>query len=227
MNPFKHPLCNAVLKRPAGTTEEECADLDILREDGKVMSFWKPHPAELAALNEGGSIGLVVMGTTHPPVAVVGCHPTDEDRKPSKESRFDALLVITKRAIALWTKNHLEDPDRRAITDEFLDFLGGFPRGQLKPQAAPVDADKQIERHRSDAENWRDEFLRVEGILKGIADALGDDWNVMPFTEAITNLKNRLATAEREANHYREDLLALEAVIDRVKEVITPNPSEG
>lgn len=210
MTPFKHPLCNDILRRPPGTTEEECGDLHIVRENGQVMSFWKPDAQELAGLNEGGAIGLIVQGATHPPVSVVACHPTDEDRKPSITSRFDTLLSITKRAIALWTKNHLEDPDRRAITDELLDFLSGVPKQVEKPS---VDTDKEIERHRSDAESWRDEFLRVEGILKGIATALGDDWNTMPFDEAITALKNRLATAEAGRDTERERRISAETDI--------------
>lgn len=74
MTPIHHPACNAVLRRPPGTTEEECGDLPIIRsvENGynTVTSVWKPSPEEAEAIAKGGGIALTIWGSTHPPLAL-------------------------------------------------------------------------------------------------------------------------------------------------------------
>ena len=74
MQPIQHPLCNDVLRRPEGMTEDQCGDLPIAREeiDGVpyVWSFWQPEPEELEAINEGKPVALRFVGVTHPPVSV-------------------------------------------------------------------------------------------------------------------------------------------------------------
>ena len=74
MNYVQDPLCNAVLGAPPGTKIEECHALPVLRfvEDGREMvaSFWKPDAEELAALNAGKSVVVMVWGTTQAPMMV-------------------------------------------------------------------------------------------------------------------------------------------------------------
>lgn len=35
-----------------------------------MASVWRPSPAELAALNDGGAIEVKIVGTLHPPILV-------------------------------------------------------------------------------------------------------------------------------------------------------------
>jgi hypothetical protein len=70
MTPIHHSLCNDVLRRPEGLTEEECGDLPIFRNDTCVVSFWRPEPAELQALAAGQPIMLAIASQTHPPLSV-------------------------------------------------------------------------------------------------------------------------------------------------------------
>lgn len=70
MNRYQHPTNNAVLGAPPGTPLDQCNALPITRfqyEDGTpaVASFWKPTPEELALLNAGRAVRLLVMGVTH------------------------------------------------------------------------------------------------------------------------------------------------------------------
>lgn len=69
----QHRSNNDVLRAPAGMTIEECSALAVTRiqyEDGTpaVASYWLPTGEELARLNEGKPIALVVLGRTHPPL---------------------------------------------------------------------------------------------------------------------------------------------------------------
>lgn len=78
MNPVPHPSTTRRFGPPPDWVAErhgECATLciaDIL-DDGQqpfMESLWRPEPAELAALNAGGSVLLGIRGTTHPVVYV-------------------------------------------------------------------------------------------------------------------------------------------------------------
>lgn len=40
-----------------------------------MISSWQPTPAELKALNEGGSVYLTVLGSAHPPVMLTTIDP--------------------------------------------------------------------------------------------------------------------------------------------------------
>jgi len=73
MNRHQHPSNNAVLGAPPGMPIEECNALPITRityacGTPAVASYWQPTPAELALLNEGHTVRLAVLGTTHPPL---------------------------------------------------------------------------------------------------------------------------------------------------------------
>lgn len=186
MNPFHHPQCNDVLKRPAGTTEEECGDLHIVREDGKVMSFWKPEPIELEALNQGGSVGLIVMGTTHPPLAVVTITPTDEDQRPVQTT--SKILDLFKRALSSWARNAPGDKDRENITDEFLDLTKG-----QHVKEKPTDA----ELWKADAQGWKAAATHVKNALAEAQSSLATERELRQAAEAnIDNLFHYLEGRE-------------------------------
>lgn len=76
MNPLRHPKTNAELGKPANWDESlgECLSLPVVREPGTdkeppvLNSYWRPTPAELIALNEGGAVNLRVFGISHPVV---------------------------------------------------------------------------------------------------------------------------------------------------------------
>lgn len=74
MDFIQHPLCDDVLGAPKGVSIEECRALPILRfvENGQpqIASFWKPDAEELAFLNAGRAVVLIVWGHTHAPVFV-------------------------------------------------------------------------------------------------------------------------------------------------------------
>jgi hypothetical protein len=75
MRPTQHPSNNAVLRPPAGATNEECRPLAITRfeyEGGTpaVASFWEPTDAERAAIAAGAKVMFTCWGHTHPPVYI-------------------------------------------------------------------------------------------------------------------------------------------------------------
>ncbi len=82
MNPYRHHLCNDTLLRPPGTTEEQCGDLPIRRQQGGVISFWRPTPEEVRLIAKGEPVMLIAQGTTHPPVCLLVQELSDES-KPS------------------------------------------------------------------------------------------------------------------------------------------------
>lgn len=71
MRPTQHPSNNRVLGAPPGFGAQ-CNALPVTHyeEHGmhSVMSAWLPDAAELAALNAGKPVLLVVAGSTMPPV---------------------------------------------------------------------------------------------------------------------------------------------------------------
>lgn len=73
MNRHQHHSNNDVLRAPPGVPIEECMALAITRieyPDGTpaVASYWMPTADELARLNAGKAVAMVVLGRTHPPV---------------------------------------------------------------------------------------------------------------------------------------------------------------
>lgn len=61
----------------------DCAHLPVRAEpinDGvpSLQSVWEPTPGELALLNQGGMVRLVIIGTSHPPVALVVDPPSTD-----------------------------------------------------------------------------------------------------------------------------------------------------
>ena len=75
MQRTQHPSNNDILRAPPGVPIEECSALPITRieyTDGTpaVASYWLPTTEELARLNAGKAVALVVLGRTHPPIFV-------------------------------------------------------------------------------------------------------------------------------------------------------------
>lgn len=75
MRATQHPLNNGVLGAPAGMSIEQCHALSVTRcqyEDGTpgTASYWLPSAEELALLQAGMAVRLLVLGGVHPPVAL-------------------------------------------------------------------------------------------------------------------------------------------------------------
>ena len=75
MRSTQHRSNNAVLAAPPGVSVEECRPLPITRvrfPDGEegVVSFWQPSSEQLALLAAGQPVRLLVLGQTHPPLAM-------------------------------------------------------------------------------------------------------------------------------------------------------------
>jgi hypothetical protein len=73
---IQHTSNNGVLGAPPGWDQKElpCGALPITRTeiDGHavMVSFWKPDADELAALQAGKAVALLVYGNVHPVVAI-------------------------------------------------------------------------------------------------------------------------------------------------------------
>lgn len=76
MNSVQHASNNRVLGAPSGWDQQSLPCDALAVTDAKlgdvacIVSFWKPTPEELAALNAGGFVALHVMGRNMPPVAI-------------------------------------------------------------------------------------------------------------------------------------------------------------
>jgi hypothetical protein len=167
MNPIQHPACNDVLRRPEGMTEEECGDLHIRREDGRVWSFWKPNAEERAALAIGAPVALQVVGVTHPPLAVCVLVPevteaTDETPERVKtalvalQARYLALVRISKKILAAWVNDESEKT-LHALTDQFLDLTMLNRQAGEVVRCLAVEDEKTVESYRQDAAGWKAE----------------------------------------------------------------------
>lgn len=77
MNKIQHPSNNRVLGAPKGWDQKElpCDALPVtdvtIEGHPAVMSFWRPTPEEIAAIQAGALIALSVIGSTMPPVALM------------------------------------------------------------------------------------------------------------------------------------------------------------
>lgn len=83
MEIVKLPGMNRDLAPPGGWDKEkhgECVPLPVFAEvvkgDIVMTSAWKPNAEELAELNKGAAVALVVYGGLHPPIAV-GVFPAE------------------------------------------------------------------------------------------------------------------------------------------------------
>lgn len=74
MTPRQHPTSTRVLAPPAGVSLDECLPLAItdttMQGAPAVASFWYPDERELALINEGRGVCIVVAGITHSPIVV-------------------------------------------------------------------------------------------------------------------------------------------------------------
>lgn len=85
-----HPENATLMPCPEGFPN--CAPLPVIMQDGEFTSFWQPEPAELDALNAGGSLKLSFPGyqpvlrvevTAYP--AISSSWPEDEQLKVAAE----------------------------------------------------------------------------------------------------------------------------------------------
>lgn len=132
MNPFQHPACNDVLRRPANLSEEECGDLHIMRTEAGVASFWKPEPVELEALKAGAPVMLIFAAVTHPPVGVMVLKPAEDWVDPTKaliqslndrDAKITGLLQLAKDLVSHANKLDRDHPDSKRLTDRLLDLI--------------------------------------------------------------------------------------------------------
>lgn len=76
MNKVQHPSNNKVLGAPQDWDQKRlpcgalAVTLSAVGDTPCVVSYWKPTPDELVALNCGQYVALHVVGTTMPPVAI-------------------------------------------------------------------------------------------------------------------------------------------------------------
>ena len=72
----QHASNNGVLGAPAGWDQAELpvSALPITRVDVEgrpaIMSFWRPTPEEIAAIQAGALVSLMVLGSNMPPVSL-------------------------------------------------------------------------------------------------------------------------------------------------------------
>jgi hypothetical protein len=83
MVPVVFPEANFVLCAPSDwdtKVDGICNDLHVIRDNSQntFTSFWHPDVAELAALNAGGSVMLVVKASAHPPIILATTDPKDK-----------------------------------------------------------------------------------------------------------------------------------------------------
>lgn len=57
-----------ILRGPADM--DNCADLPVIRDEGRMVSAWLPTPEELRLLNSGQPVYLHIWGSVHPPVVL-------------------------------------------------------------------------------------------------------------------------------------------------------------
>lgn len=87
MEPIKHPDANHALRPPVDWDEEKngpCATLEVFAQvqgsDICIQSTWMPNAEELAALNAGQPVVLMVYGRVIPPMAVGVLAPPEEPK---------------------------------------------------------------------------------------------------------------------------------------------------
>lgn len=112
MDSINHSLCNDVLRRPPGMTEEECRDLHIMRDraENRVLSFWQPDEKELRRLNAGLPIFLSVCGVTHPPLHL-GVLLFDDGAEEPERSGIEMIAAERQRQIDRLGKTAEHDDD--------------------------------------------------------------------------------------------------------------------
>lgn len=76
MRPTQHPSNNRVLGAPVGVSQDDLPCSAIAITDcvhagvRSIASFWRPNAEELALLNSGALVALIVPGTTMMPAAL-------------------------------------------------------------------------------------------------------------------------------------------------------------
>lgn len=69
MTPAPNPFKTTIFRAPAGM-EDECDQLEILRQGNMLISCWEPSETELELLRAGAKVWLYVIALAQPPVAL-------------------------------------------------------------------------------------------------------------------------------------------------------------
>jgi len=73
MKPIRKQHTTRILGAPKGwdaATQGECSELPITDSDGHMFSYWQPSWKDRVRILFGRTIRLVVIGYSHPPVAL-------------------------------------------------------------------------------------------------------------------------------------------------------------
>lgn len=71
MTPQFFPEANAIMRRPACMTEEQCADVQAFVDGQQVITCWKPTETERVKIALGEPVWLVIWGRMVMPPALV------------------------------------------------------------------------------------------------------------------------------------------------------------
>lgn len=83
MRPMQHPSNNCVLEAPQGWDQKstECSSLPVTVTEVNglpcVFSYWTLEEKDIELIKAGGSIALVIVGRSMPPVSI-GVTPTPQ-----------------------------------------------------------------------------------------------------------------------------------------------------
>lgn len=84
MTPQGFNEVNCILHTPPGMSPDDCEPLQVFRgftNEGQPiqLSCWKVTAEELLEINRTKKVWLMTWGTVHPPVALLGENPFEQD----------------------------------------------------------------------------------------------------------------------------------------------------
>jgi hypothetical protein len=167
-------------------------------------------------------------------------------RMDALNDRLQRLISLTKRIISAWVAGR--EKERVPLTDELLDSMlankadGSFVGVHEAIDQTQTATQADVERYRADAEGWKREADRwrkaaehmtsatevspdewaMKAQLEQISDALGVEWNTMPFAASIGIIKTRLAMAEQELTKARDAVRLLSTTAQELDAVLNP-----
>lgn len=74
-------------------------DTGIQQECPALETAWTPDPGQLAKLNAGGNVGVRLLATQHPPIAVYVGDPPEGATMPPMTYNADMLAKCVKAAV--------------------------------------------------------------------------------------------------------------------------------
>ncbi len=84
-NPVDFEESNFVFNKPDSMSDEECVSLHVHRDKEQSISCWELTPLELEEVAATGKVYLSIFGPGHPPVAVMGTSPFEEQTEEVKD----------------------------------------------------------------------------------------------------------------------------------------------